>query len=48
MTKKLLTVALLQLPLHEAGLLNKSSSIAPTLGVKIVKDIILVTICCAT
>ena len=35
----------------EAGLLNKSLCLAPTLGVNkfiIVKDMILVTLCCAT
>jgi hypothetical protein len=37
--------------LAEAGLLNKSSCLAPTLGVTkfiTVKDVILVTLCCAT
>jgi hypothetical protein len=36
---------------HEAGLLNKSLCLAPTLGVTkfiIVEDKILVTLCCAT
>ena len=35
----------------EVGLLNKSSCLAPTLGVNkfiIVTDVILVTLCCAT
>jgi hypothetical protein len=41
---------MLNKPTTKASLLNKSSCVAPTLGVStfiIVKDMILVTLCCA-